>query len=110
LRWLAAEKKTPHFQNKSFRNKLKRFGSQRCQMVYFQTKNTNLGKFWKVLQWKMFGIFRAIMSTLQPNGLFYGDLVHFVVIWYILWSFGIYFYPFWCVAPIKIWQPCWEQD
>jgi hypothetical protein len=23
---------------------------QGCQMVYLQTKNTNLGKFWRVLQ------------------------------------------------------------
>jgi hypothetical protein len=27
--------------------------SQGCQMVYFQTKRTKLGKFWRVLQWKM---------------------------------------------------------
>jgi hypothetical protein len=26
---------------------------QGCQMVYFQTKNPKLGKFWRVLQWKM---------------------------------------------------------
>jgi hypothetical protein len=32
----------PHVQ---FRN-----GSTCCQTVYFQTKNTKLGKFWKVLQ------------------------------------------------------------
>jgi hypothetical protein len=24
-----------------------------CQIVYFHTKNTNLDKFWRVLQWKM---------------------------------------------------------
>jgi hypothetical protein len=27
--------------------------NQGCQMIYFQTKNPNLGKFWRVLQWKM---------------------------------------------------------
>jgi hypothetical protein len=27
--------------------------AQGCQLVYFQTKNLNLGKFWKVLQWLM---------------------------------------------------------
>jgi hypothetical protein len=27
---------------------------QGCQMVYFQTKNANLGKFWRALQWKMY--------------------------------------------------------
>jgi hypothetical protein len=26
---------------------------QGCQMVCFQTKNPNLGKFWRVLQWKI---------------------------------------------------------
>jgi hypothetical protein len=24
-----------------------------CQMVYFQAKNPNLGKFWRALDWKM---------------------------------------------------------
>jgi hypothetical protein len=24
-----------------------------CRMAYFQTKNPNLGKFWRVLEWKM---------------------------------------------------------
>jgi hypothetical protein len=54
----------------------KRFGvflenqcyDQGCQMVCFQTKNTNLGKFWRVFQWKI--------------------LVYFMAIWYILWPFG----------------------
>jgi hypothetical protein len=41
---------------------------QGCQMAYFQTKNPNLGKFWRVLQWKM--------------------LIYFVAIWSILWLFG----------------------
>jgi hypothetical protein len=49
---------------------------QGCQMVCFQTKNINLGKFWRVLQWKMLGIF-------------YGHLVHFTVFCYILLAFGI---------------------
>jgi hypothetical protein len=35
-------------------------------------------------------ILMTILSILRPNGVFYGVLylVHFVVIWYILWSFG----------------------
>jgi hypothetical protein len=41
---------------------------QGCQMVYFETKNTNLGKFWRG-KWKM--------------------LVNFTIIWYNLWPFGI---------------------
>jgi hypothetical protein len=40
-------------------------------MVYFQTKNPNLGKFWSVLQRKM--------------------LVYFVAIWDIFWLYGIIF-------------------
>jgi hypothetical protein len=47
--------------------------------VYFHTKNTNLVKFWKVLQRKVL-VFFAISPL---NGLFYGHLVHFVAIWYI---------------------------
>jgi hypothetical protein len=34
---------------KTFRWKL-----QGCQTVYFKTKNRNIGKFWRVLQWKIF--------------------------------------------------------
>jgi hypothetical protein len=30
-----------------------------------------------------------VTLIVQPNGLFYGHLVHFVVIWYILIHFGI---------------------
>jgi hypothetical protein len=43
----------------------------------FLTKNTNLGKFWRALEWKMFGIF-------------YGHLEYLMAIWYILWTFGIF--------------------
>jgi hypothetical protein len=41
--------------------------------------------------------------------IFYGHLVYFTDIWYILWTFGIFcvnlvvFFPFWYVVPIKIW-------
>jgi hypothetical protein len=55
---------------------------QCCQKVYFQTKNPNLGKFWKVLQGKM-------LVFLCPFSLFYGHLVHLVVIWYIFARFGM---------------------
>jgi hypothetical protein len=62
---------------------------QGCQMVYFQTKNPNLGKFWSVLQLKMFVNFMASLST------------YFTAIWPILWAFGIFcghfgiFFQFW---------------
>jgi hypothetical protein len=32
-------------------------------------------------------------------------MVYFMAIWYILWSFVIFF-PFWYVVPRNIWQPC----
>jgi hypothetical protein len=42
-------------------------------MVCFQTKNTNMGKFWRALEWNA--------------GIFYGHLEYFTVIWCILWQF-----------------------
>jgi hypothetical protein len=52
-----------------------------CQMVYFRTKNTNLGKLWMEL----------CRYILWPFGLFYGHLVYFMAIWSILWPSGIYY-------------------
>jgi hypothetical protein len=58
-------------------------------MVCFQTKNTNSGKFWKALQWKMLVYFMAIWSLLRKFGVFRGHLVYFMVIWYIFHRFGM---------------------
>jgi hypothetical protein len=69
--------------------------TQGCQMAYFQTKITNLGKFWRALQWKMLAYFMVISSILQPFGIFcwsYGILVYIFTFWYVIWR--------------KIWQPC----
>jgi hypothetical protein len=52
-------------------------------MVCFQTKNLNLGKFWRVLGWKMLLYFIIIWNILGPFDIMYGSLVEFVVIWYI---------------------------
>jgi hypothetical protein len=66
-----------------FYKKEKRSLTQGCQMACFQTKNPNLGKFWRVLQWKMLVYFMAnclftdIWYTLWPLGIFYGYLVYF---------------------------------
>jgi hypothetical protein len=60
----------------------------------FKTKNPNLGTFFSVLQGKMLVKFMAIWSILLPFRIFCGH-------------FGI-FYPFWYVAPRKIWQPWWK--
>jgi hypothetical protein len=57
-------------------------------MVYFQTKNPNLGKFGRALDWKMFIYFMAILNILKSFGIFYDHLVYFVVMWYIFPSLG----------------------
>jgi hypothetical protein len=54
-------------------------------MVYFQTKNPNLGKFLMALYWKM------LIYTKLPFVIFYGHLGYFMTIWYILCSFGIFY-------------------
>jgi hypothetical protein len=51
-------------------------GEQGCQMTCFQTKNPNLGKFWRDLQWTILVYFMAIWSILQLFSIF-------VEIWYI---------------------------
>jgi hypothetical protein len=52
-------------------------------MFYFQTKNPNLGKFWRALEWKMLVHFMTIWNILRPFDVINGRLVWFVVIWYI---------------------------
>jgi hypothetical protein len=67
-----------------------RANNQGCQMGYFQTNNTNLGKFWRVLQWKKLLYFIAIGSIFHPIG-------YLMDIWYIFPCFGMIY--------INIWQP-----
>jgi hypothetical protein len=43
---------------------------QGCQMVCLQTKNSNLGKFWRALEWENVDVI-------------YGHLVYFMALWYI---------------------------
>jgi hypothetical protein len=43
-------------------------------MICFQTKNPNLGKFWRALEWKM-------LVFLWSFGIVYGRLVYFMAIW-----------------------------
>jgi hypothetical protein len=53
-------------------------------MVYFQTKNPYLGKFWRKLEWKCgYTYIVDIWPILRPFGIFHSHLVHFAVIWYI---------------------------
>jgi hypothetical protein len=58
-------------------------------MVCFQTKNRNLGKFWRVFLSKILVYFITIWSILRPLEIVYGHLVCFVVIWYLFPRFGI---------------------
>jgi hypothetical protein len=47
-------------------------------MVYFKTKNPNLGIFWGALEWTMLiYIFTAIWYDLLPLGIVCGNLVFF---------------------------------
>jgi hypothetical protein len=53
-------------------------------MVYFQTKNTNLGKFGGPFKLEMVVYFMTIWNILRPIGIIYGIVCgHFV-----MWSFG----------------------
>jgi hypothetical protein len=54
-------------------------------MAYFQPKNASVGRFRRVLQWKMFVYFTAAWSVLLPSGIFCGHLVYFIAI------YGIFF-------------------
>jgi hypothetical protein len=57
---------------------------QGCQMVYFQTKNPNLGKFWRALEWALLVYFMVIWNILRPFGIcIFWPLGNVGVIWYI---------------------------
>jgi hypothetical protein len=58
--------------------------TQGCQMVYFQTKNPYLGKFWNVFLWNVMAIS------------------------YISWFFDLFFTFWYNVGSKKIWQP-WQH-
>jgi hypothetical protein len=57
-----------------------------CLMFCFQTKNTNLGKFWRVLRWNMLVYFKSIYVVY-----FMAISQYFTALCYNLWLFGIYF-------------------
>jgi hypothetical protein len=59
--------------------------NQGCQMVCFQTKNSNLGKFWRALcRLENGDTCLAIWTILLTFGIVYDHLVHFVFIGYII--------------------------
>jgi hypothetical protein len=59
--------------------------TQGCQMAYFYTKNGNFGK---ALKWKIFDILYSNLIYTWQFRIFCGNLVYFVVVWYIVSSFG----------------------
>jgi hypothetical protein len=61
---------------------------QRCQMVHFQTKNPNLGKFWRGLNWTMLLFIMDIWTIIRTFVIFNDRLVHFAFIWYSVSGFG----------------------
>jgi hypothetical protein len=63
--------------------------SQGCQMVYFQTENPNLGKFWRALDWKLLLYCKDICDILRTIGIFYDHLVNFVFNLVYFYRFGI---------------------
>jgi hypothetical protein len=69
---------------------------QACQMALFQTKNHDLSKFWRVLQWKVLVYY------------IYVQLVYFTAIWYILWPFGVFYGVLVCCTKEKSGNPVLE--
>jgi hypothetical protein len=65
-------------------NASKRGNVQGCQMVYFQTKNPNLGILWRASERKILVYFKAIWNIFRPFGICFGHLeilVHFPLFW-----------------------------
>jgi hypothetical protein len=53
-------------------------------MVYFQTKNSNMGTLWRALKWTTLGYFMAIGNILRQFGIFNGHTIN-------CWYFGLFF-------------------
>jgi hypothetical protein len=77
-------------------------------MAEFQTKNPNLGKFGRALQWKMLAYFMNIWNSLRPFLIFYGHLVLLVFIWNIFIHL-VYFSRFGCLDQEKSGNPAQED-
>jgi hypothetical protein len=75
-------------------------------MVYFQTKNFNLGKFVRALEWKILVYFMPIWNILWTFGVFYG---HWVILWSFYPRFGIL-----CQEksgkPVPVASKCWKRS
>jgi hypothetical protein len=94
-----------HKMNGWFRRLWRPMSNQGCQMVYFQTKNPHLGKFWRAFKWKKLEYSMTIWNILRPFGIFYGHLVYFVSIWYIFVVILVYFSRFGMLCKEKSGNP-----
>jgi hypothetical protein len=52
-------------------------------VVYFQTKNPDLGHYLRALKWKRLVCLMAIRKILQTFGIFYGNFANLGAVWYI---------------------------
>jgi hypothetical protein len=96
-----------------FRKMPRKIRIQGCQMVYFQTKNPTLGKFWRALDWKMLICIMPIWNILWTFGIFYDHLVqfwkaldwkmlmYFIAIW-IIYGHSGYFRTIWYIFPVLV--------
>jgi hypothetical protein len=56
-----------------------------CRVArWFQTKNPNVGRFWRALEWKMMAYLMDIWDILWPFGKCCDNLVYFLPFWYIV--------------------------
>jgi hypothetical protein len=67
--WAASHSTETHEHKQTFHSP-----EQGCQVACFQTKNPNLGKFWRALDWNMLIFFMVIWNILRTFGIFYGHL------------------------------------
>jgi hypothetical protein len=77
---------------------------QGCQMVYFQTENTNLGKFWGALEWKRFVYYSTyVWPFVIHMYIYYGHLEYYIAIWQFSGNL-VQFSPVLVNCVKKIWQ------
>jgi hypothetical protein len=58
-------------------------------MIYFQTKNSNLGKFWTAFEWKRLVCYLDIWN------------IHITAIWYMLWPLAN-LVESWYISPVFV--------
>jgi hypothetical protein len=71
-----------------------------CQMVSFPTKKSQFLNILGGLKMEHFAIVRS-----HSVHFVHSYLEYVMALWYIFWSFGIFF-PVWYFVPRKIWQSC----